>query len=496
MRVPVIACLLAALVLPASAQAPKPEAKPAAKPAAKPEAKPAAKPADKPAAKPEAKPAAKPEAKPAAKQEAKPAEKPAANGSAQKPSAAEAAKANQAIRDAYAAMPMAERLAIQSDLIWSGDYNGGVTGEFGDRAIAAVKAFQKKQKGKETGILTPDERAALSAAVKSQREQVGWKIVEDPVMPGVFLGIPGKLATVASRGKSGGRWASSRGEVQIETFRESAADTTLSALFEQQKKNPAGRKTEYSVLRPDFYVVSGLQGLKKFYVRAQLKDNDVRGVSIMYDQAMDGIMEPVVVAMSSAFAPFGGGAAMPGIKRNVEYATAVVASASGHLIADRMATDGCHVIVVPGIGNAERVAQDQASELALLRVYGVGQLKPMALSAQPPRSAELTLVGVGDPQNQDGRNSVSTFTVKIRGTENGLVALDPAPPSGFSGAAVIDAQGQFVGLAGLKAASTASLVSAAAIRKFLEDAKVTPADGGTGVDAAKASVTRVICVRK
>ena len=88
---------------------------------------------------------------------------------------------------------LAERVAIQSDLIWSGDYNGGVTGEFGDRAIAAVKAFQKKQKGKETGILTPEERAALAGAVKSQREQVGWRIVEDPVMPGVFLGIPGKL---------------------------------------------------------------------------------------------------------------------------------------------------------------------------------------------------------------------------------------------------------------------------------------------------------------
>ena len=64
----------------------------------------------------------------------------------------------------------------------------------------------------------------------------------------------------------------------------------------------------------------------------------------------------------------------------------------------------------------------------------------MALSAQPPRSAEFTLVGIGDPQNQDGRGNVSTFNVKMRGTDNGRVALDPAPPSGFSGAAVIDAK--------------------------------------------------------
>jgi peptidoglycan hydrolase-like protein with peptidoglycan-binding domain len=480
MRVSIIACLLAALslVLPASAQQSKPEPKSNAKS--------------------EAKPAAKPESKPETKPDAKPAQKPAANGAAEKPNSAEtASKANAAIRDAYAAMPAAERLAIQSDLIWSGDYNGGVTGEFGDRAIAAVKAFQKKQKGKETGILTPEERAALAGAVKSQREQVGWKIVEDPVMPGVFVGIPGKLVNqTATRSKSGGKWSSSRGEVQIETFRESIADSSLSALFEQQKKNPTGRRTEYSVLRPDTFVVSGMQGLKKFYVRAQLKDSDVRGVIILYDQAMDGIMDPVVVAMSSAFAPFGGGAAMPGVKRNVEYATAIVANAAGYLVADRTATEGCHIIIVPGVGNAERVAEDKEAELALLRVYGVGNLKAMALSAQPPRSAELTLIGIGDPQLQNGRSAVSTFNTRIRGTENGLVALEPAPPSGFSGAAVIDAQGQFVGLAGLKAASQASLVSAAAIRKFLEGAKVAPSDGGTSLDAAKASVTRIICIRK
>ena len=461
MRVPVIACLFASLILPASAQAPKPGAKAAAKPAAKP-AKPAADAAQK-----------------------------------QTPADAEAAsKANASNREAYAAMPAAERLSIQSDLIWSDDYNGGVTGEFNDRTIAAVKAFQKKTKGKETGILTPEERAALAAAAKPQREQVGWKVVEDPVMPGVFLGIPGKLATIASRGKSGGRWSSSRGEVQIETFHESAADTTLAALFEQQKKNPAGRKVEYGVLRPDFFVLSGLQGLKKFYVRAQIKDSDVRGMTVLYDQAMEGIMEPVVVAMSSAFTPFDGGTAMPGIKRNVEYATAIVASASGYLIADRMATEGCHVIVVPGIGNAERVAEDRAAQLALLRIYGVGNLKPMALSAQPPRSAELTLIGIGDPQIQGGRSAVSTFNARIRSADNGHVALEPAPPSGFSGAAAVDAQGQFVGLAGMKAASQASLVSAAAIRKFLDDAKIEPVAGGTSIDAAKASVTRIICVRK
>ncbi|MCQ3942956.1 MAG: peptidoglycan-binding protein, partial [Alphaproteobacteria bacterium] len=302
-----------------------------------------------------------------------------------------AAPTNGALREAYAALPLAERFAIQSDLIWSGDYNGMIPGDGGDRAIAAVKAFQKRNKSKETGILTPEERALLAASVREKQDQVGWTLVEDPVMVGVRLGIPARLAPRKERGRTGGRWTSSRGEVQIETFRDSIADTTFAALFEQQKKSPAGRRTEYSALRADFFVLSGLQGLKKFYVRAQLRENEVRGISILYDQAMDGIMEPVVVAMSSAFAPFAAGDALIGVKRNVEYATAVVASADGHLVTDRAATDGCHVIIVAGHGHAERIAEDPAADLALIRVHGPHRFAPLALSADPPRSGDLAV---------------------------------------------------------------------------------------------------------
>jgi len=77
-------------------------------------------------------------------------------------------------------------------------------------------------------------------------------------------------------------------------------------VFEQHKKEPAGRKLEQNVLRNDVFIISGTQGLKKFYVRAQVKDLEVRGMTILWDPATEGIMDPVVVVMSSAFAPFPG----------------------------------------------------------------------------------------------------------------------------------------------------------------------------------------------
>src|SRR5205085_11125067 len=68
-----------------------------------------------------------------------------------------------AIPPVYATMPVAERIAIQSDLIWVGLYNGIAVPEFGARAIAAVKAYQKQNRQRETGVLEPPARAALAA---------------------------------------------------------------------------------------------------------------------------------------------------------------------------------------------------------------------------------------------------------------------------------------------------------------------------------------------
>ena len=201
------------------------------------------------------------------------------------------------------------------------------------------------------------------------------------------------------------------------------------------------------MLRPDFFVVSGMQGLKKFYVRAQLKDNEVRGMTMLYDQAMEGIMEPVVVAMSSAFAPFGDGAATPvdrGARSNTR--TGIVVSKTGHIVTDAQATEGCQSSSLPGVGNAERVAEDKASELALLRIYGARDLKPLALSAQPPQSAELTLVGIADPQVQAGGSAVTTVKAQAARRERRRVTLEPAPRRDSPAPPRSTAQGQFVGM--------------------------------------------------
>jgi hypothetical protein len=439
-----------------------------------------------------------------AKKGVAPTRKAAKQAAAMKAAAAKAPpmpRAKPAESQHYATVPVAERRAIQSDLVWTGDYNGIPSDEFGDRSIAAVKAYQARSGAAETGILTPEQRTALAAAAQAKQQASGWRVVDDTVT-GIRLAIPVKRVNDAVPGKSGTRWSSGRGEVQIETFRVNEPGTTLAAVFEQQKKEPKTRRVEYNVMRDNFFVLSGQQGLKRFYVRAHAKDNEVRGMLVMYDQAMMGIMDPIAVAMSSRFDPFPTAAIAAPRKRQVEYATGIVVDRDGHVVTDRQATDGCNTITLTGLGNAVFIGD--AGEVALLRVYGASELKPAALAVEGANLADVTLVGIADPQVQNGNAAVSTVAARIGAASGSVRPLDPAPGLGFSGAAALDGQGRLVGMAVIKptvvagpdAGAQARFVPAEEIRVFLNGRNVAPTGTASGPDGAKASVVRVICVRK
>ena len=408
-----------------------------------------------------------------------------------------------------ATMPLAERIAIQFDLAWTGDYNGLINGEVNDKTTAAIKAFQRKRKLKETGVLNDQERASLAAAAKAMQAQVGWRMVDDPVT-GARIGLPARQVPHRRLGATGTRWSSAQGQVQVETFKIREPGTTLAAVYEQLKKEPSTRKLEVNLLRPDFFILSGMQNLKRFYVRAGIRDGEVRGMTVLYDQATEPIMDPVVVVMSSTFMPFPGVTGDAGIapigpapKRKVEYGTGIVVSTAGHILTDRQVTDGCNVIVVSGHGDADRQAEDKGSELALLRVYGAPDLVPAAFFGDSVKPGDLMLIGIADPQSQGGGGAISTMPARLAGE-----LLEPAPQLGFSGGAALDAQGRVVGMVELKTPVTANVgaartqpqaivVPAPTIRAFLARQRLAPAVAGrAGLDAAKASLVRVICVRK
>jgi hypothetical protein len=413
-------------------------------------------------------------------------------------------KAPDAIAKAYAAMPAGERLAIQSDLAWTSYYEGPPGGNFDDeRVIDAVKLFQTALKDKVTGILLSDERAHLAAAAAPAKTRVGWRMIDDPTT-GARFGLPEKLVSPGGPARLGGRWASGHSQIEISDFRLNEAN--LSALFEQEKKTPRGRRPDASALNADSFVISGTQGLKNFVVRAQSSGAEVRGITVLYDQATTGVMEPVAIAVANSFRGFPdpSAASPPDEQRGVEYSTAIVADDSGDLVASAQDTDDCTAIAVPDFGAAVRVAADKTNDLALIRLYGARNLAPAALAAwseTESQADDLALIGIADPAAQHGGDAVTKLTARLDGQK-----ITPPPALGFSGAAAIDGQGRFAGVVELQSAADAvtglatlqaTLVPADAVRAFLAAHGIKPASGqDANQTAMERSVLRVICVRK
>ena len=400
-------------------------------------------------------------------------------------------------------MTQAERLALQSDLAWVGQYNGAITGDVSERMVNAIKEFQKSRGAKQTGVLNPQERGTLADTARKKQESVGWKIVTDPGT-GVRLGIPTKLVPQQASDASGTKWTSPTGTIQIQLVRRKEAGAVAARLAEREKKEP-GRSIDYTVVKPDFFVLSGLQGLKKFYLRGAFKGDEVRILTILYDQATENTVEPVVIAMSSAFNAFPPPAqtAGPPPRKTVEYGTGVVVGDDGAIIADRQITDGCLTVAIAGFGNADRVAEDKEHDLALLRIYGARGLKALDIAGAAAK-ATLDLTGIADPQNQGGGAAVTSVKASVAQLGGGSdIALTPAPALGFSGAPAQDGDGKFAGIALLKpvqvagptngVAAQAVLVTGEALRDFLKANGVSAAGGSAD---ARASVVRVICVRK
>ena len=374
-------------------------------------------------------------------------------------------------------------------------------------STAAPSAAAKKKP--HVAARRPKEDTDPLAEVPSfSAEAVGWQLIED-AKTGARLGLPEKLVPRAGISRTGSRWTSAQGQIQIETFR--LTEAALPALFDEERK-ASHRQITSSALKPDSFVILGVQGLKYFLVRAEARGSEVRGVTVQYDQATEGTMSRVAIAVANAFVGFPdpNAAPVPGLRRMVEYGTAIVVSSDGDLIAPAHVTDECQSITVPGFGHAERVAMDKANDLALIRVYGARNLVPAMLAADSDQSGELKLIGVADPLAQAGGAEVTGAAARF-----GAQGIEPAPKPGFSGAAAVNARGGLVGMVDLKPAfvaagtldlkpslvagsgtpgQAATLVPASTIRAFLQARGVTPAADGRA--APEQSVARVICVRK
>ena len=412
-----------------------------------------------------------------------------------------------------AAMPLADRMAIQFDLIWTGDYNGLINGEFSDKPSTAVKAFQHDRKAARKPASSTRRSAPLLAAAgegqAGRRSAGAWSTIPST---GARVGLPAKQVPNETPDQErhalvlGARPGPGR-DLPHQRARHDACSGVRAA--EEGAGDPQARRT--TCLRPDFFVLSGMQNLKKFYVRAEIRDGEVRGITVLYDQAMESIMDPVVVAMSSAFAPFPG---VSGVARSVRLPSARSNTAPASWSA-RPATssptaqliEGCNVIVGRAdYGDADRIAEDKAADLALLRVYGARDLvRRSTLSARRSKAPTSRWSASPIRKAQGGGSAITATAAKRQRRRRSSRRRRSASPA----RAALDGQGRLARHGGAqdrrwwpaRRGKSAAAGDAGAGRRrsarFLEaQTRARRRRAGPASTPPRPRVVRVICVRK
>ena len=198
------------------------------------------------------------------------------------------------------AMTLARRRIIQDGLVWSGHYDGMIDGRFGPRTIRAIERFQSSLGHAPSGRLSEPEIELLARRAEAAKRDVGYRTHNDAAT-GLVLGLPLRLAPYAGRTDHGSRFASPDGRVDIELLR-FGPDESLRGFYDRLEASSPARNMTYSAVRENWFVVTGLNDGREFYVRARQEPDGVTAFSTTWDTGIAETFEPVVVAMSNAFA--------------------------------------------------------------------------------------------------------------------------------------------------------------------------------------------------
>lgn len=372
------------------------------------------------------------------------------------PAAKPADPAMDATRAAFEALPEPERKALQDALVWTGDFNGVVSGGFGRRTFEALQAFAARARLADP--LTGEGRTALRAAGEAARKAARFRVQADPVS-GAVVGVPEALLAKRTALPSGTRWQSADGKVTFETRAYPPEAETLEGLFERANAPLNGRKVTYRLQRPDFVVVTAETATGLSYTRYAAGPQGIRGFLIGYDRALAGEVGRLVIAMANAFEPFP--AAAPVAATPAPSPAPAVAPA--RIVATGLAVAPGRVLAVVPEGCAGTLARDP-SGLALVEVAGA---KPAALAlAESLADGPVVALAAG----AEGVAAVPGTVMEGRVT---------APlQAGSAGAPLFGAQGRLAGLvaaypaaprlvAGVAPPTSLPVVPAAAIAAFL-----------------------------
>lgn len=198
------------------------------------------------------------------------------------------------------------RFEVAILLMAAGVYNGTSTGEFGPRLFRGIQDYQASLGHPQTGYLTGAELASLR--VTGYGAMAGWGMTE-VVHPytDAKLYIPTKAAPQRNYTKRGLAFESYDNTISVDYSFFSASESSLESLYARMSSTAGGKRVDYKVIRPAFFVVAGGYGDRGVYTRYQIARGGIVGFTLAWDSNRVFRGDRIAVLMSNLFlVPLGG----------------------------------------------------------------------------------------------------------------------------------------------------------------------------------------------
>jgi peptidoglycan hydrolase-like protein with peptidoglycan-binding domain len=398
---------------------------------------------------------------------------------------------------AFEALSEADRRAVQDALIWTGDYNGVVDGAFGKRTRDSILAYQGNIKIATTGIMDAAQIATLVATADKAKAAVKFQALADD-KTGIRISAPLKLLDKRSAVATGARLANADASATLDLTSVGGVDASLSALLARLTADAPGKKITLKISRPEFFVVSGEEGGRKFYSRyakapANWPDPTlIRGFTLAYP-ASTSHFDRLGVAIANSFEPFPTASVTPAASANTTpKPTPAVAppkptlAASGLVVAAGQALTAIDSAACPHPSidgkPAKFLREDKQSGLGLIGAsFSQNAPSAPALGAISDDLVALTYSG-----DEGVKPVLNVATVAPLTKDDARPVLLASLPQNAAGSPVFDRKGGLVAIvaraaseaktvAGVTPLAPHPVIGASDIERFLASADVTVA---------------------
>ena len=357
------------------------------------------------------------------------------------------------------------RAELQIALQWAGHYDGAIDAAFGRGTRAAMGAWQAANGYTATGILTTRQRAALLGQYNAILDGLGLRVVEN-TRAGIAMKLPMGVVSLDRYESPFARYTASGAlPAQVLLISQQGDDRTLGGLYDIMQTLEIVPREGRRRLEQDTFLLIGRDAQRVSHTQAWLRDGEIKGFTLIWPAGDEERRMRLLGEMQESFTrlpgvlPASAGATQDQsrdlvaglqIRKPRLSRSGFFVDRTGTVVTTAEAVQGCGRITLDQVYDAQVVAEDTESGIAVLRPQQ--RLAPMSVAsfqmAVPRLQSDVAVAGysyggmLGAPTLTFGRLAdLEGLDGAVAQKRLALNALE-----GDAGGPVMDASGGVLGM--------------------------------------------------